>query len=90
VVIRGETGVGKSTLVETLRPRIAEAHGCLVVGKFELGHERPYAAWIQVLEALVQQILVESDAGLERWRAELRAGLGGIAQALVGSFRICA
>jgi tRNA A-37 threonylcarbamoyl transferase component Bud32 len=82
-MLRGEAGVGKSTLVSALRPRIAETRGCLVLAKFAHGHERPYAAWIAALESLVQQILVESDARLRRWRDELRAGLGGIARALV-------
>jgi predicted ATPase len=83
VVIRGEAGVGKSALVDALRPRIVEARGYLALGKFELGRERPYGAWIAVVESLAQQILIESDARLERWREELRAGLGNIARVLV-------
>jgi predicted ATPase/serine/threonine protein kinase len=83
VLIRGEPGVGKSALADALRPRIAEARGYLALGKFELDHERPYSAWVAALESLVQQLLLESDTRLRRWRAELREGLGNIAQALV-------
>jgi histidine kinase len=83
IVIRGEPGMGKSALVEALRPRIAEKRGYLVMGKFEMGSERPYSAWIAALESLAQQLLMERDAQLERWRQELREGLGNISRVLV-------
>ncbi len=83
VLIRGEPGMGKSMLVDALRPRLAEARGYLALGKFELGRERPYGAWVAALESFVQQLLVESDARLQRWRDELRTGLGNIARVLV-------
>jgi predicted ATPase len=83
ILIRGEPGIGKTALVETLRPRIAEQHGYLVMGKFEMGCERPYSAWIATLESLAQQLLMERDARLEQWRRELREGLGSIARVLV-------
>ena len=83
ILIRGEPGMGKSALVEALRPRIAEMRGYLVMGKFEMGSERPYSAWISALESLAQQLLMERDARLEQWRRELREGLGNISKVLV-------
>ena len=81
--IRGEPGAGKSALADELRALLARTGGYLAVGKFDLYRDRPYAGWIAALASLVQQMLVESDARLERWQAELRAGLGNIAHALL-------
>jgi histidine kinase len=83
VLLEGEAGVGKSSLVDGLRPVVAESGGYLASGKFDLYRDRPYAGWAAVLESLAQQVLVESDERLERWRAELCGGLGNIGQALV-------
>ena len=83
LLIQGEPGSGKSALIDEFRPWLAEAGGYLAIGGFDLYRDRPYAAWEGALGSLCQQLLVESDARLEQWRGELRAGLGGIAQALV-------
>ena len=81
--LEGPSGVGKSTLVEQLRPLLVQTHGYLVIGKFDLYGDRPYAGWIAALSSLVQQLLIESDARLERWRSELASAVGPIAHALV-------
>jgi hypothetical protein len=81
--IAGEPGAGKSALADQLRPLLAQNSGYLAIGKFDLYGERPYAGWISALASLAQQILVESDARLERWRSELRTALGPIAHALI-------
>jgi hypothetical protein len=83
LVLRGEAGSGKSALVNELRPALAESGGYLAVGKFDPYRERPYAGWVTALESLVSQLLVESDARLERWKRDLGAGLGSIGRALV-------
>ncbi len=83
LLIQGEPGCGKSALIDEFRPWLAEAGGYLAIGGFDLYSDRPYAGWETALGSLCQQLLVESDARLERWRTELLAGLGGIAKALV-------
>jgi len=83
VLLSGDPGVGKSALVDCLRSEIASTRGYLASSKFDRYKERAYAGWVDALDSLVQQILMESDADLERWRTDLRAGLGNIAQALV-------
>jgi predicted ATPase len=81
--IQGAPGAGKSALVDQLRPLLAQTHAYLVTAKFDLYGGRPYAGWIAALSSLVQQLLMESDARLARWRDELNAALGPIAPALV-------
>jgi hypothetical protein len=83
VLIEGESGVGKSSLVDGLRSAVVESGGYLVRSKFDLYRDRAYAGWATVVESLVHQILIESDKRLEGWRQELLAGLGNIARALV-------
>jgi len=84
MLIEGEPGVGKSLLVDVLRPVVAASGGYLAVGRFDSYRERPHAGWIAALGSLVQQFLVESDARLAIWKRELGDALGSIAQALIG------
>ncbi len=81
--IEGPPGAGKSSLVDQLRPRLAEACGYMIVGKFDHYSERPYSAWIAAISGLVHQLLIESDERLQGWRSELQRGLGPIAGAVV-------
>jgi predicted ATPase len=81
--IEGEPGAGKTALTESLHASLA-GRGYLAVGKFDLYRDRAYAGWVAALGSLVQQILVESDEQLARWRSTIREGLGNIVGALVG------
>jgi predicted ATPase len=82
IMLSGEAGVGKSSLVGELRRDIATHNGYLAMGKFDLARDRPYSGWITALEGLAQQWLVESDARLAEWRTALCNSLGVIAGAL--------
>jgi hypothetical protein len=83
LLLRGEAGCGKSTLVSALRPALAARGGCLAIGKFDRQRPRPYSGWIAILEYLAGQLLLERTERLERWRGQLREGVGSIARALV-------
>ena len=81
--IRGDPGTGKSTLIDALRPVLAETSGYLASASFEPDRDRPYLGWVVAVTSLAQQMLLESDARVELWRAQLRASLGNIAGVLV-------
>ena len=81
--IEGEPGTGKSALVDALRLRVADRGGYLASGKFDPHREQAYGGWSAALGSLVQQLLLESDARMQRWRSELRERLGSIAAALL-------
>ncbi len=83
LLLTGEPGAGKSSLVDQLRPTIAETNGYLALGKFDAYRDRAYGGWVAALGSLAQQLLLESDARLARWRSDLLEGLGNIARALV-------
>jgi predicted ATPase len=82
LVVEGDAGSGKSALVETLRPLLAETGGYLAVGKLDLYRDRANAGWAAVVDSLAHQLLLESDANLAAWRERLRASLGNIAGVL--------
>lgn len=78
VLLTGEPGVGKSTLVGQLGPMLAERHGDLVSGKYsEISSGIPYSAVLDALRALVGQILTEPEDVLAGWRSHLTTALGG-------------
>jgi len=83
VMLSGDPGSGKSSLIDLLRNRIAETSGTLARGKCEESRERPYGVWTDVLGHWAQQLLIESDASLARWRERLCGSLGSIAGVLV-------
>jgi hypothetical protein len=82
--LKGPPGIGKSALVQELRGALVESRGYLAPGKFDLyRRDVPYLGFVQAFESLIQQILTESDARLEQWRAALRAALGASAGVMV-------
>jgi len=84
LLLHGPPGMGKSALVSELSKPLARSGGYMAVGKFDpYRREVPYSAFVQAFEALVHQILTESDARLARWGEELRAALGKLAGAVV-------
>src|SRR5207237_3709494 len=69
VSIRGEAGVGKTTLVQQLLPEIRLRSGSLVRGRcLETGVKRPYAPWAEAIAA-VHQLGVTTG---RTWRALAR------------------
>jgi predicted ATPase len=84
VLVSGEPGVGKSTLLERLREHVQAAGGQFYSGKFEpLQTNAPYAAFASSFRAFVQSVLTRPSAELFRWRERLLDALGPNGQLLV-------
>jgi predicted ATPase/signal transduction histidine kinase len=82
--ICGETGVGKSFLVQELQRQVAVSSGYFIVGKCDDLHpELPEKPLIQALRQLVQQVLTESDDRIVQWRDRLKATVGYLGYVLV-------
>jgi predicted ATPase/signal transduction histidine kinase/tRNA A-37 threonylcarbamoyl transferase component Bud32 len=79
VLLVGPAGIGKTALTSVLEAPVVGNGGLLVRGRFDTTRELPYSAFVEVLSALVEQLLTESDANLTRARARLREGLGNLA-----------
>ncbi|HKU43527.1 MAG TPA: AAA family ATPase, partial [Polyangiales bacterium] len=76
--VSGYSGVGKSSLVHELHGPITKHRGFFLSGKFDqYKRDVPYATLVQAFRGLGEQLLTLPEAGLARWRSELRAALGG-------------
>jgi PAS domain S-box-containing protein len=84
VLVSGESGVGKSTLVQELHRPVARERGYFIAGKFApYQRDIPYAAMVDACRMLVQQMLAEPEAGMDAWRRQIQAGLDGYGQLLI-------
>ncbi|SCV74352.1 BQ2448_6784 [Microbotryum intermedium] len=82
IVVKGPSGVGKTTLVESVRPAI-QAKGFYTSVKFDQYKSPvPFFAIVQSLSGLLRQVLAEPEASLLRWRKRIHAALGKEGRAL--------
>ncbi|MBD1842590.1 AAA family ATPase [Cyanobacteria bacterium FACHB-63] len=84
VLVKGYSGIGKSSLVNEVRKQIVGARGYFISGKFDQFQRNiPYSAIISAFQSLVKQLLTESEAQLIQWRTKLLAALGNNAQVVI-------
>jgi tRNA A-37 threonylcarbamoyl transferase component Bud32 len=77
LLVSGESGIGKTCLIAEVHRPIVERRGYFVSGKFDqLDRTVPYAALASALRGLAQQLLVEPEDRLARWRAAIGEALG--------------
>ncbi|MDC3962363.1 AAA family ATPase [Polyangium jinanense] len=77
VLVSGYSGIGKSSLVQEILKPLARKKGYFTSGKHDPFHRAtPYSGFIQAFDALVRQILVESEARIRTWRTALLDALG--------------
>ncbi|MBJ6361987.1 AAA family ATPase [Paenibacillus sp. GCM10012307] len=83
VLVGGQAGMGKTALVWDALGHIG-SHGLLLAGKFELHSANiPYFAWIQVIEDLVTQLIIQHKDDLELWRLRIQEQVGEYGQLLI-------
>jgi PAS domain S-box-containing protein len=84
MLIAGDFGTGKSSLVQEIYQPIIEKQGYSIAGKFDKSQPRiPYSAVVKAGEELLQQILAESEHRFQQWRAKLLAALAPNAQVII-------
>ena len=82
VVLTGEAGIGKTSLLGELAHRVGAAGGRTAIGAgIDVGGETPFAAWLELARALVATappvpVSASWPAELSRLSAELGARLG--------------
>jgi histidine kinase len=85
VLVAGEPGIGKTSLVRECHRPITSRRGWFVSGKFDqLQRNVPYSGIIQAFSELMRGILAESEDRLSGWRENLRAALGNIGRVMTG------
>lgn len=77
VLVSGEPGSGKSSLIKNISKSVIESRGEFVSGRFE--HTRrnsPYSGMIQCFRELINKILARPEAVIHAWRRRINNVLG--------------
>ncbi len=76
VLVSGEGGIGKSSLIaESFKP-IAPQYGYVLSGRFESSpQELTYTAFVQIAQAFARQLLTETAERVAEWRSRFREAL---------------
>ncbi|WP_346341712.1 AAA family ATPase [[Phormidium] sp. ETS-05] len=83
-IVAGYSGVGKSALVNEVQKPILQARGYFIAGKFDqLKRNIPYFSLIQSFQELIRQLLTESQAKLENWKAKILSVVGNNGQVII-------
>jgi len=84
MLVTGQSGIGKSTLVKEVYKPLAGSGIYLIDGKFEkFKRDIPYSAMVDAFSDLVQQLLTESEFRLIYWRNAISKALGSNAQIII-------
>lgn len=76
-LISGYAGVGKSSVVQSLRVEVEAQGGRLVAGKFDqMNRDIPYFAFKQACRELIQHVLTRGEDEIELWRERLQTAVG--------------
>lgn len=83
LLLSGHAGIGKSALVHELCKSLAGARGFFISGKFDQRNRSvPYAPIANAFRELCQQLLMEPEPVLARFRENLQAAVGKSGQLL--------
>ncbi|MBW4493315.1 MAG: AAA family ATPase [Oscillatoria princeps RMCB-10] len=84
MLVSGYSGIGKTVLVNEVHKPIVRQRGYFIAGKFDqFKRNIPYASLIQAFQSLVQQLLTESEAQIQNWKAKLLSALGLNGQVII-------
>jgi PAS domain S-box-containing protein len=84
VLVSGEAGIGKSSIVGQLGKVLDPSRGFFAAGKFDQYlRDIPYATLAQASQSLIRQLLGKDEAELGRWRNVLQETLGANGQLIV-------
>ncbi len=89
LLIAGAPGVGKSALMNELRPAVTAQHGWFVTSKFDQYSQDAAKAAVESLRALGRLLLAEPEEQVARHRERILKGLGsnaGFGPALLPEF----
>ena len=87
MLVSGNPGIGKSTLVQSLAQPIVHERGFFIAGKVEQqGQDIPYAAINRAVDELIQQVMSESDERIRHHQEELQQALGKNGRIITDNF----
>ncbi|GAB6901162.1 EAL domain-containing protein [Kineosporia succinea] len=85
ILVTGRAGVGKTSLIDQLRPTVASAGGWFISGTFDASESDLRSnAVVEALGQLGRLLLAEPESALIEQRQRMRSMLGGNASLLAG------
>jgi len=84
MLVAGFSGIGKTAVVNEVHKPIVRQRGYFIKGKFDqFKRNIPFSAWVQALQNLMRQLLTESTAEVQKWKAKILDALGENGQVIV-------
>lgn len=84
MVVSGAPGIGKSALINEIYKPIVARRGYFISGKYEqFRRDKPYSAIIQAFQALIKQILSESEHKIGLWREKILEAVGNSGKLII-------
>lgn len=77
VAVSGESGIGKTSMVEELKKKSLSVNTYFASGKFNsINTTTPYFAFTQIFQSLVDNILIKNQHELKKWKEKIARKLG--------------
>ncbi|MEM1169863.1 MAG: AAA family ATPase [Cyanobacteria bacterium P01_H01_bin.35] len=84
ILVAGYSGIGKTAVVNEVHKPITRQKGYFIKGKFDqFNRNIPFSAFVIAFRDLIGQLLGESDAELEKWKAKILEAMGENGQVLI-------
>jgi predicted ATPase/GAF domain-containing protein len=84
MLVAGFSGIGKTAVVNEVHKPIVRQRGYFIKGKFDqFQRNLPFSAFVQAFQDLMGQLLSETDAEVEQWKAKILAALSENAQVII-------
>ncbi|OQY44644.1 MAG: hypothetical protein B6242_12235 [Anaerolineaceae bacterium 4572_78] len=84
VLISGDMGIGKSSLVEEIEPLVTKKHGVLITGRFDQFHQNvPYSAIVNAFHNIIHRLLTKDESRLAYWRQAILDAVGEHVQVII-------
>ncbi|MBE9211279.1 AAA family ATPase [Plectonema cf. radiosum LEGE 06105] len=84
VLVKGDSGMGKTAVVNEIYKPVIREKGYFIQGKFhQLQQNIPFLGWVKALENLIEQLLSENDTQIKQWKASILSVLGDQAQVII-------
>ncbi|HIK51969.1 MAG TPA: AAA family ATPase [Oscillatoriales cyanobacterium M59_W2019_021] len=84
MLVTGFSGIGKTAVINEIHKPIVASRGYFIKGKFDqFQRDIPFSALVRALKDLIEQLLTESPAEVEAWKAKILEAVGESGQVVI-------